>query len=85
MCNLEEVPGQNEETRAFYNTYHQDLIDEDDEFGHLQENVPMPVDDDVPSDEPRQETVSVDEIRQRVREIAQNDPVGPDCILPGCH
>lgn len=85
-CDLKEVPGQNEETRAFYNTYHQDLIDEDDEFGHLREDVPMPADDDdVPADEPQQETVSVDEVRQRVREIAQNDPVGADCLLRRRH
>ncbi|KAF8138155.1 MRC1-like domain-containing protein [Boletus edulis] len=71
-----EALGQNEETRAFYNTYHQDLIDENDEFGHLREDAAMPADDDddAPAAEPEeQETVSVDEIRQRVREIAQSN------------
>ncbi|KAH0839632.1 hypothetical protein J3R83DRAFT_548 [Lanmaoa asiatica] len=69
-----EALGQNEETRAFYNTYHQDLIDEDDEFGLLREDIAMPVNDDAQAEEPEeQETVSIDEIRQRVRDIAQND------------
>ncbi|KAF8558978.1 hypothetical protein OG21DRAFT_1480851 [Imleria badia] len=69
-----EALGQNEETRAFYNTYHQDLINEDDEFGYLREDVVMPADDDsAPGAEPEeQETVSANEIRQRVREMAQN-------------
>lgn len=87
ICDLYEFPGQNEETRAFYNTYHQDLIDEDDEFGHLREDVAMPADDDGDDDaqaeEPEREIVSVDEIRQRAREMAQNDHVGADRILLG--
>ncbi|KAG9317178.1 hypothetical protein JVU11DRAFT_1371 [Chiua virens] len=69
-----EALGQNEETRAFYNTYHQDLIDEDDDFAHLREDIIMPVDDGtIRTEEPEQETVSVDEIRQRVRDLAQNN------------
>lgn len=84
-CDSYEFLGQNEETRAFYNTYHQDLIDEDDEFGHLREGVAMHVDDDEgQAEEPEeQETVSVDEIRQRVRDMAQNNSVGADHILLG--
>ena len=80
-----EFSGQNEETRAFYNTYHQDLIDEDDEFGHLREGVTMPADDeDAPGAEPEeQETISVNEIRQRVREMAQNNLVSVNRILLG--
>lgn len=80
-----EFLGQNEETRAFYDTYHQDLIDEDVEFGHLREGVAMHVDDDNgQAEEPEvRETVSMDEIRQRVRDMAQNNPVGADYILFG--
>lgn len=69
------VTGQNEATRAFYNTYHQDLVDEDDDdFKHLQD-VQMS-EDDAEADQPEErEMVSVDEIRQRVREMAQNNTV----------
>ncbi|KAH7888042.1 hypothetical protein F5I97DRAFT_944152 [Phlebopus sp. FC_14] len=65
--------GQNEETRAFYNTYHQDLqaSDDDDEFAHLREAAPV-IDDDAAENEER-EMVSVDEIRTRLREAAQNN------------
>jgi len=61
--------GQNEETRAFYNTYHQDLVgDEDDNFKHLQD---VPMEDD--GDEPDQmESVTVDEIRECARKVARN-------------
>ncbi|KAG8218354.1 hypothetical protein J3R82DRAFT_3973 [Butyriboletus roseoflavus] len=69
-----EALGQNEETRAFYNTYHQDLIDEDDEFRHLRENIAMPVDNDAHAEESEERaTVSVDEIRQRVHDMVQNN------------
>ncbi|KAF8845644.1 hypothetical protein BDN67DRAFT_1033013 [Paxillus ammoniavirescens] len=72
--NLEAL-GQNESTRAFYNTYHQDLVDEDDEFKHLREDVVMG-EDDVQAEEPEErETVSVDEVRQRLREVAQDNTV----------
>lgn len=76
-------PGQNEETRAFYNTYHQDLMDEDDDFAHLRVGVPMPAADDDGQDEDHEqpETVTVDEIRQRAREMVQNNIVGANCIL----
>ncbi|KAL4082002.1 hypothetical protein V8B97DRAFT_1879878 [Scleroderma yunnanense] len=64
-----EALGQNEETRAFYNTYHQDLIDDgDDEFKHLQD-VPMEADEEEPE---QRESVTTDEIRDRVREMARN-------------
>lgn len=45
----------------------------------------MPADDgdDAPVEEPEQETVSVDEIRQRVREMAQDNPVGADRVFLG--
>jgi mediator of replication checkpoint protein 1 len=69
------LTGQNENTRAFYNTYHQDLVDEDDEFKHLREDVVMG-EDDAQADEPEErETVSVDEVRQRLREVAQDNTV----------
>ncbi|KAF9224303.1 hypothetical protein BS17DRAFT_779610 [Gyrodon lividus] len=69
-----EALGQNEQTRAFYNTYHQDLVDEDDEFKHLREDDVVMADDDAQADEPeKRETVSVDEVRQRLREMAQDN------------
>lgn len=83
ICGSYAFPGQNEETRAFYNTYHQDLIDEDDEFGHLRKDVATFADDDAAqAEEPEErETISVDEIRHRARDMAQNNAVGADCIL----
>lgn len=75
LCDWNVFPAQNEETRAFYDTYHQDLIDLDDEFGYLRRDAAMPPDDgNVQAEEP-QETVSMDEIRRRVREVVENDYV----------
>ncbi|KAI6047042.1 MRC1-like domain-containing protein [Pisolithus marmoratus] len=79
-----EALGQNEETRAFYNTYHQDLVDDgDDEFKHLH-GVPVESDGD---DDPERESVTVFEVHERVREVARNtvavkplDPTNTDWI-----
>ncbi|KAI6105443.1 hypothetical protein F5141DRAFT_1064629 [Pisolithus sp. B1] len=79
-----EALGQNEETRAFYNTYHQDLAyDEDDEFKHLRD-VPVDENDD---DEPEQESITAFEAHEHAREIARNpsvvkplDPTNTDWI-----
>lgn len=83
MTYVHNFSGQNEETRAFYNTYHQDLIDEDDEFGHLREDVMMPPDDeDAQATEPEERgTVSVDEVRQHLREVAQSNCVGASLYI----
>ncbi|KAG1715960.1 hypothetical protein ID866_1184 [Astraeus odoratus] len=71
-----EVLGQNEETRAFYNAYHHDLVDDgDDEFKHLQD-VPM---DDSDDEREQVESVTVDEVRERLRESARNQTVGRIC------
>ncbi|KIK91696.1 hypothetical protein PAXRUDRAFT_830609 [Paxillus rubicundulus Ve08.2h10] len=70
-----EALGQNENTRAFYNTYHQDLVDEDDEFKHLREDVIMGEDDTQADDPEERGTVSVDEVRQRLREVAHDNTV----------
>jgi hypothetical protein len=46
----------------------------------------MPADDDgddAQAEEPEHEIVSVDEIRQRAREMAQDNTVGVDRILLG--
>lgn len=58
-------------------------MDEDDDFAHLRVGVPMPVADDDGQDEDHEqpETVTVDEIRQRAREMVQNNIVGANCIL----
>ncbi|KAI6122780.1 hypothetical protein EV401DRAFT_1949860 [Pisolithus croceorrhizus] len=80
-----EALGQNEETRAFYNTYHQNLAydDDDDEFKHLRD-VPVNENDD---DEPEQESITAFEVHERAREIARNsvvvkplDPTNTDWI-----
>lgn len=43
----------------------------------------MTVDNDAQADEPEErETVSVDEIRQRVHDMVQNNSVGADRISP---
>ncbi|KAI6165006.1 hypothetical protein EDD17DRAFT_1506348 [Pisolithus thermaeus] len=77
--------GQNEETRAFYNTYHQNLAydDDDDEFKHLRD-VPVNENDD---DEPEQESITAFEAHEHAREIARNpsvvkplDPTNTDWI-----
>ncbi|KIJ70449.1 hypothetical protein HYDPIDRAFT_78205 [Hydnomerulius pinastri MD-312] len=69
-----EALGQNEATRAFYNAYQQDLMDDDDdEFKHLREDIQMG-EDDAEAEEPEpREVVSVDEVRQRLREMAQSN------------
>lgn len=82
--NLEAL-GQSEETRAFYNTYHHDLVDDgDDEFKHLRDAPTNESDDD---DEPEPESISVSEVLERVREAARNpsavkplDPTNTDWI-----
>ncbi|KAI6004135.1 hypothetical protein EDD15DRAFT_2156102 [Pisolithus albus] len=79
-----EALGQNEETRAFYNTYHQGLEDNaDDEFKHLR-GVAVDENDD---DEPEQGSMTVFEVRERAREVARNpsvvkpvDPTNTDWI-----
>ncbi|KAH7931349.1 hypothetical protein BV22DRAFT_1053282 [Leucogyrophana mollusca] len=69
--NLEAL-GQNEETRAFYNAYQHNLTDDDNEFGHLQqEDVPMAAVDQHDEHDER-EAVSASELRARLREAAQN-------------
>lgn len=79
-----EALGQNEETRAFYNAYQQDLEDDgDDEFKHLR-GVAVDENDD---DEPEQGSMTVFEVHERAREIARNpsavkplDPTNTDWI-----
>jgi hypothetical protein len=71
---LTKLVGQNEETRAFYDAYHQPLTEDDGfEFQYLQRD-----DADVQDDDPEQESrevVSTYEIRRLVREAAQQNEV----------
>ncbi|KAI0312474.1 MRC1-like domain-containing protein [Amylostereum chailletii] len=67
--NLEDL-GKHKETAAFHATYYHGLIDEGDEFKHLQQGDPMDEDEDGENAGPR-EAVSIGEITRRARELAQ--------------
>jgi mediator of replication checkpoint protein 1 len=62
--------GQDEATRPFYEAYQRDLVDDPEEFGYPQEDILM-----VDGEEETQETVSVNEIRARAREITKTNEV----------
>jgi mediator of replication checkpoint protein 1 len=76
------IPGAHPETRAFFDAYQRDLVDDNDEFANLRlEDVVMGSDNEVAEEEQR-ETISYDDIRRELREAAQQDDVGPPALEP---
>ncbi|EGO27257.1 hypothetical protein SERLADRAFT_413730 [Serpula lacrymans var. lacrymans S7.9] len=68
-----EALGQKEETRAFYEAYQKDLIDDDGlEFQHLKQDTEMVDVDQEDDEEDQKEVVSYEEIREQVQRVAQN-------------
>ncbi|OCH87897.1 hypothetical protein OBBRIDRAFT_795748 [Obba rivulosa] len=73
---LDEL-AKHQETLAFVQAYHADMVDDDNEFAHLQ-NDEMPVDEDAEPDEEQlpQETVSAEELRRQLQEASRSRAVG---------
>jgi mediator of replication checkpoint protein 1 len=70
-CADSSCTGKNEETRAFYDAYQRDLVDDEPmEFGPPEEDR-SPVDE-----EEAQETISRAEVTKRAREVARAGEVG---------
>lgn len=70
--------GAHPETKAFYDTYHGDLQDDNNEFAHMQSgDVVMGSNDEDgdPEAEEIKETVSTWDVRDQLRAAAQRDEV----------
>lgn len=65
---LEDL-GRNKETKAFYDAYQQELIDDDLEFDHLQTDTRMVSDDE---DEETRKVVLTEDLNAELREAARN-------------
>ncbi|KAG2071979.1 hypothetical protein BDR04DRAFT_1097661 [Suillus decipiens] len=65
---LEDL-GRNQETKAFYDAYQHDLVDDDLEFVHLKTDAPMVSEDE---DEETGEVVSTNDLNAELREAARN-------------
>lgn len=64
--------GRNQETKAFYDAYQQELIDDDLEFDHLQTDTRMVSDDE---DEETRKVVLTEDLNAELREAARNREV----------
>lgn len=64
--------GRNKETKAFYDAYQQELIDDDLEFDHLQADTRMVSDDE---DEETRKVVLTEDLNAELREAARNREV----------
>lgn len=64
--------GRNQETKAFYDAYQQELIDDDLEFDHLQADTRMVSDDE---DEETRKVVLTEDLNAELREAARNREV----------
>ncbi|EIW82499.1 hypothetical protein CONPUDRAFT_153372 [Coniophora puteana RWD-64-598 SS2] len=65
-----EALGQNQETRAFYDTYQQDLMEDENEFAHLHQDDAAMMDAEDEDDQGMEAEVSVDEVRRQLRQVA---------------
>ncbi|KAG1780344.1 MRC1-like domain-containing protein [Suillus placidus] len=65
---LEDL-GRNQETKAFYDAYQHELIDDDLEFGHLQPDTAMVSEDE---DEETRKVVLTEDLNAELREAARN-------------
>lgn len=65
-----EALGQNQETRAFYETYQQNLMEDENEFAHLHQDDAAMMDAEDEDDQGMEAEVSVDEVRRQLRQVA---------------
>ncbi|OJA13418.1 hypothetical protein AZE42_05784 [Rhizopogon vesiculosus] len=71
MNKKRKIDGRNEETKAFYEAYQRDLIDDDVEFVHLQADTQMSgVDED--EDEETRKVVSTEALKDEIRKAVRN-------------
>lgn len=78
LTEYDNLSGAHPETKAFYDTYHGDLVDDNNEFSHMQsEDVVMSSnneDGDMETEDAR-ETISAKDLRAQLRAAAMRDEV----------
>lgn len=69
------LSAKNQETLPFVEAYHADILDNDEEFAHLQQDETTLAEEDEGELEAPHEAVSASTLREELREVSRKDTV----------